>query len=599
MTSSETPSALAESQSIALHVLCPSLPPPNRFTLYDLSPSITISALKARIAQTIPSEPSPETQRLIYRGKPLTNDAVALSDVLEPSNDLEYSIHLVLPPAPVPHATSPARAPAPQSPFASNRFAPQYLPHGQEIRYRGPALPAVPHEAEIGLALRRNIEAIRRQIDMQERVGPLGGIAAGTAGATSHSSTTTTTTTTASPLPQQPTWSQMAPGLSHPGHSSSTSSESTAASSSNLPEEVRLRLQILRHQIGFGEEQLNRGVAPPMDHIIRIRTQLFALLDDQYQNPLAERDGSIEALLTRVFNIYTRADQLRVSHARTFPTPVLSGPPPNAAPGQAPLYLLSSPDGYQALVASPRGADTMHSSLDALRAMHSPVGTSAPRSGAPPELHNANAVVMENIVRQAVLNQRVENNGQMSFARNMRRIWLFVRLYFFCYMFSEPDTWSRVLFVTLAVLASLLSETGIPQQLYRLLVAPMQQHLEGLVHFAPDEPAPAPSGTQPTDSQSPGTRAGPAGPPAGLRYQLRRVERSVALFIASLVPGVGERHVEVRNAAEAARNAERVREEEERRRREEASTSGDAQAQENGGERAAENGPNTIPQAEN
>ena len=86
MTSSETPSALAESQSIALHVLCPSLPPPNRFTLYDLSLSITISALKARIAQTIPSEPSPETQRLIYRGKPLTNDAVALSDVLEPSN---------------------------------------------------------------------------------------------------------------------------------------------------------------------------------------------------------------------------------------------------------------------------------------------------------------------------------------------------------------------------------------------------------------------------------------------------------------------------------------------------------------------------------
>ncbi|PYI04197.1 hypothetical protein BO78DRAFT_373676 [Aspergillus sclerotiicarbonarius CBS 121057] len=613
MTSSENPSALAESpQSIALHVLCPSLPPPNRFTLYDLSPSITVSALKARIAQTIPSEPSPETQRLIYRGKPLTNDAVALKDVLEPSNDPEYSIHLVLPPAPVPHATSSARAPAPmprgaagmsapQSPFASNRFPPQYLPHGQEIRYRGPALPAVPHEAEIGLALRRNIEAIRRQIDMQERIGPLGGVAAGTAGATSHSSTTATAT--ASPFPQQPTWPQVAPGLSHPGHSSITSSESTAASSSNLPEEVRLRLQILRHQIGFGEEQLNRGVAPPMDHIIRIRAQLFALLDDQYQNPLAERDGSIEALLTRVFNIYTRADQLRVSHARTFPTPILSGPPPNPAPGQAPLYLLSSPNGYQALVASPRGADTMHSSMDALRAMHSPVTTSAPRSGAPPELHNANAVVMENIVRQAVLNQRVENNGQMSFARNMRRIWLFVRLYFFCYMFSEPGTWSRVLFVTLAVLASLLSETGIPQQLYRLLVAPVQQHLEGLVHFAPDEPARAPSGT---NSQGTGTRTEPAGPPAGLRHQLRRVERSLALFIASLVPGVGERHVEVRNAAEAARNAERAREEEERRRQAEANsqdTSGDAQAQENGegnsGERAAENGTNTIPQTEN
>ncbi|GKZ74357.1 hypothetical protein AnigIFM60653_008049 [Aspergillus niger] len=616
--SSETQSALAESpQSIVLHVLCPSLPPPNRFTLHDISPSTTISTLKARIAQTIPSEPSPETQRLIYRGKPLTNDAVALNDVLESSNDTEYSIHLVLPPAPVPHASTSARAPAPmprgasgnpapQSPFSSNRFTPQHLPHGQEIRYRGPALPAVPHEAEIGLALRRNIEAIRRQIDMQERGGPLGGVAAGTAGATSHS--TTSTTTTAS-FAQQPAWPHVTPGLSHPGHSSISSdftmasgSSGTANVHSNLPEEVRLRLQILRNQIAFGEEQLNRGVAPPMDHIIRIRTQLFALLDDQYQNPRAERDGSIESLLTRVFNIYTRADQLRVSQARTMPTPVLSGPP-NPAPGQAPLYLLSSPNGYQALVASPRGAETMQSSLDTLRAMHSPTGASAPRTGAPPEIHNANAVVMENIVRQAVLNQRIENNGQLSFTRNLRRMWLFVRLYFFCYMFSEPGTWSRVVYVTLAILVSLLSETGIPQQLYRMLVAPVQRHLEGLVHFAPDEPTPAPPGTQST-----GQGNVPTAQPTGMRHQLRRVERSLALFIASLVPGVGERHVEVRNAAEAARNAERAREEEERRRQEEeatnAGTTGEAQAQaqessENEQRETGENAPNTIPQTEN
>nr|XP_001389810.2 hypothetical protein ANI_1_3326014 [Aspergillus niger CBS 513.88] len=600
--SSETQSALAESpQSIVLHVLCPSLPPPNRFTLHDISPSTTISTLKARIAQTIPSEPSPETQRLIYRGKPLTNDAVALNDVLESSNDTEYSIHLVLPPAPVPHASTSARAPAPmprgasgnpapQSPFSSNRFTPQHLPHGQEIRYRGPALPAVPHEAEIGLALRRNIEAIRRQIDMQERGGPLGGVAAAS-------------------FAQQPAWPHVTPGLSHPGHSSISSdftmasgSSGTANVHSNLPEEVRLRLQILRNQIAFGEEQLNRGVAPPMDHIIRIRTQLFALLDDQYQNPHAERDGSIESLLTRVFNIYTRADQLRVSQARTMPTPVLSGPP-NPAPGQAPLYLLSSPNGYQALVASPRGAETMQSSLDTLRAMHSPTGASAPRTGAPPEIHNANAVVMENIVRQAVLNQRIENNGQLSFTRNLRRMWLFVRLYFFCYMFSEPGTWSRVVYVTLAVLVSLLSETGIPQQLYRMLVAPVQRHLEGLVHFAPDEPTPAPPGTQST-----GQGNVPTAQPTGMRHQLRRVERSLALFIASLVPGVGERHVEVRNAAEAARNAERAREEEERRRQEEeatnAGTTGEAQAQaqessENEQRETGENAPNTIPQTEN
>ena len=34
------------------------------------------------------------------------------------------------------------------------------------------------------------------------------------------------------------------------------------------------------------------------------------------------------------------------------------------------------------------------------------------------------------------------------------------------------------------------------------------------------------------------------------------VERAVALFVASLVPGVGERHIAARDAAEAARVAE-------------------------------------------
>ncbi|PYH96741.1 hypothetical protein BO71DRAFT_448466 [Aspergillus ellipticus CBS 707.79] len=605
-------------RSIVLHVLCPSLPPPNKYSLYDLSPSSTVAALKARISRTIPSEPSPETQRLIYRGKPLINDAVTLRDVLEPANESEYSIHLVLPPAPASHASSSAGAPAPaptpraagiptpQSPFAHTRFPPQYLPRGQEIRYRG-HMPPAPHEAEIGLALRRNIEAIRRQIDMQERGGPVGGASAGPGTTTTHATTTT------SSFPQQGPWPQMAPGISQPpsGHSSSISSghfsslsDSTVTShlsnstiaNSNFPQEVRLRLQILRHQISFGEEQLNRGEAPPMDHIIRIRTQLFALLDEQYQNPLAERDGSIESLLTRVFNIYTRADQLRVSHARTSPTsPALPGPTPTSAPGQAPLYLLSSPTGYQALVANPQGAETMHASLDALRAMHPPATTTPmPRAPAQPELHNANAVVMENIVRQAVLNQRGENNGQLTFARTMRRIWLFVRLYFFCYMFSEPGTWTRVLFVTLAVLTSLISETGVPQQLYRMLVAPIQQHLEGLVHFAPDEPA-APQGAQPAAT---GNR--PAGLSAGLRHQIRRVERSLALFVASLVPGVGERHVEVRNAAEAARTAEREREEEQRR-QQEANREGAAeeQTQENGERPAAETGARPIPAADN
>lgn len=70
--------------NIALHVLSPSLPPPSRFTLNDLPRCSTISELKNRISQSIPSRPSPENQRLIYRGKPIVNHNETLQGILEP-----------------------------------------------------------------------------------------------------------------------------------------------------------------------------------------------------------------------------------------------------------------------------------------------------------------------------------------------------------------------------------------------------------------------------------------------------------------------------------------------------------------------------------
>jgi hypothetical protein len=316
-----------------------------------------------------------------------------------------------------------------------------------------------------------------------------------------------------------------------------------------------------------------------MDQIIRIRSQLFEILDDQYRSPLTERDGSIEAMLTRVFNIYTRADQLRVSQSRAAAT--LQRNMANNGHAEASLYLLSSPNGYQALVTTPGAVGSFGTSLNADRGAHNPQTISAHGPGHPPHAYPNPNAAMENAVRQAVLNQRIGNNEQIGLARTIRRIWLFVRLYFFCYMFSDPGTWSRVLLVALAVVISLLSETSVPRRLYGMIISPIQRHLEGLVHFSADEHIqPRPQGTEATSGSANVNR--PGGPtnnqaavPTGLRHNLRRVERSLALFLASLVPGVGERHVEVRNAAEAARNAERAREEEERRRQEEATNNGE------------------------
>lgn len=339
-----------------------------------------------------------------------------------------------------------------------------------------------------------------------------------------------------------------------------------------MPDDTRLRLMVLQPQVTYFEDQLSRGIAPSIDRIIHVRSQLLQLLDEQYRKPQSERDSSIEPLLTRVFNIYTRADQLRVMQA-TLPSSLRPNPV-NISPGvessRIPRYLLSSPDGYQGIITSPGTTESLQATLEALRAARASQTAFTPNHGHHPAeaAHpNPNAVVMENAVRQAVLNQRAgANNGGLGIARSIRRLWLFVRLYFFCYMFSEPGTWTRFLFVSLAVLAALLSETGHPQRLYRMLVAPVQQHLEGLVHFAPGTEPPAETNNT---NQPAGARDGRGGLAAELRHNLRRVERSLALFIASLVPGVGERHVEVRHAAEAARNAERTREEEDRRRREE------------------------------
>lgn len=358
----------------------------------------------------------------------------------------------------------------------------------------------------------------------------------------------------------------------------------------------RLRLFALQQQVSAFEGQIARGIPPPIDSIISVRNQLYSIIDDQYRNVNAPRDGQAEALLSRTLNVYVRADQLRVLQSRR---PVaFQADGVNPATGNAPqypLYLLASPAGYQAILVSHAGL----AALQPFPAVTLPQQTSnmpaAIRQDPAPVIPpNPVQPAMENVVRQAVLNQAAENNQQDVVARNARRVWLFIRLYFFCYLFSESGTWSRFIFVTLAILISLLSETGIPQRLHRAIIDPVQRHLEGLVQAGGEEPV-RPTGDNGNEANLRANRPGlngnlappaangePQRPiiPADMQQGLRRVERAVALFIASLVPGVGERHVEVRNAAaEAARNAERAREEERRRNEERLGGANNEQAQ--------------------
>jgi Ubiquitin family len=68
--------------TLNLQVLSPSLQHVNRPLVFlGLPAATTIRQLKDKIRQTLPLRPSPETQRLIYRGHPLQRDQDTLLDV--------------------------------------------------------------------------------------------------------------------------------------------------------------------------------------------------------------------------------------------------------------------------------------------------------------------------------------------------------------------------------------------------------------------------------------------------------------------------------------------------------------------------------------
>ncbi|GIK04851.1 hypothetical protein Aspvir_008948 [Aspergillus viridinutans] len=586
--SSDQPTAASETfpRSITLHVLCPALH--NRFTFDDLPLSTTVAGLKARLTESIPSRPAPSNQRLIWRGRALLDDAMTLESVLGPMDSTEYSMHLALPPPSsadsartfIPPASAPPATGRLPDPFLNRAWSSALPTSTQNFRQRGSIPTGVPHEAEIGLALQRNIDQIRRQIRtaaQQPRSGPQG-VATSTPSVDQAGAQQRTAVFQSGYPPTR--WSTRLHGPLGPSDVPQPRSWPTGPlpSTGTQATNIRARLDVLRLQVNYAEDQLQLGIAPPAERIIRIRNQLCEMLDDLYSDPRAERNGNIEALLSRIFNVYTRADQLRITQSRLQPSLLATNASANAERARPPLYLLSSPGGYQALVASPGATNSIQASLASFHAPQTPEIAPMQAPAQPAGFRaNQEAVVLENVVRQAVLNQRAMNNGQVDLSRYIRRIWLFVRLYFFCCMFSEPGTWLRVLYVTLAVVASLLSETSIPRRLFNITIAPLQRHLEGLLHVAPD--AADNNGAHAAANGTGMLNDNRASLPGQLRQGVRRLERSAALFIASLVPGVGERQIEVRNAAEAARNAQLAREEEERRRQQETANNSENSAE--------------------
>ncbi|KAI0456771.1 hypothetical protein F5B21DRAFT_124855 [Xylaria acuta] len=187
------------------------------------------------------------------------------------------------------------------------------------------------------------------------------------------------------------------------------------------------------------------------------------------------------------------------------------------------------------------------------------------------------------IPMQAQLGHRMDN-PQIQAIRMIQiwpHIWMMIRLALFIWWFTSPtSSWSRWITVVSIAITLFIVNTGVLNPLAEQIWIPLRRHLENLIPVAADaqgrqQQRPAAENAQGGDANG----ANPARPrdpdPANaaarlvqqrqqgnanwLLNQARRLERAGILFIASLAPGLAERHIA---QVEAEARAERQRQQE-------------------------------------
>lgn len=293
------------------------------------------------------------------------------------------------------------------------------------------------------------------------------------------------------------------------------------------------------------------------------------------------------------------ADPLQVA-PDTSTSRATSSPPNSSAPPTA--FILTSPEGPRALLLH---NSTVYFTPQAARPQpehHRP----RPPGAALQEMRNRRVPRPVNPNRPPRLERVNPGNAHVPHANPgagalaaqiWPTVWLIIRLIGFVWFFTGSNTtWTRWLLIAGLAIIFLMIKMGIFNGVADNVWGPVRRHLEALIPLAGPDAAlvPAANAAIPQAAAAPpppndgraAVRARSEPDPAqvaarlleerrvrqangGLLAQIRRFEHSVLLFLASLVPGVGERHI-------AAREAEANQAETERQRRVEAAVAAEA-----------------------
>ncbi|MCJ1353357.1 MAG: hypothetical protein MMC33_003343 [Icmadophila ericetorum] len=360
----------------------------------------------------------------------------------------------------------------------------------------------------------------------------------------------------------------------------------------------------------YAEQMLMRGEVPSETEATTLEAHW-----NMFRSAIIPGGPRSQSRLYQSLNLRYYDTQYAIAQARrrallgSNSTPVVS---PTGASSQVPsntqqpslpstVYLLSSPSGPQALLLSPSG---MYST-PGLNASRNPFLPLVPQPRLLPNqgqvMNPADGGEGQPLVggqleeqqrpgRIFRLVQHAREPGRNDEVRDLMRIllplgghlWLIIRLFGFVYFFTAGAGWRRAIMLGICAALVFIAQTGALRPLQQAVWDPLRRHVEGLVPLGVNDRAaelnPNRGGVEgqaridapldPRDVADRLVRERQAQNGSVVQRNLRRAERAVALFIASLVPGVGERHVAATEAAEAARQAEE-REREARARREE------------------------------